>query len=137
MYKEPKSYKGFEKWWHEVQMSVKMYLYTFLGILLLHVMIPVFYFIFFDFETLKIVIEVFVNFHFHLWDKVLLLLLKEGFLIFILATPIWLLYPILLRRYKSYAESLMQDKYLRGSKFVSDDELRKIVLNDIKANRRF
>ncbi|MCS7214962.1 MAG: hypothetical protein NZ826_02260 [Thermodesulfovibrio sp.] len=135
MYKESKSYKGFEKWWHEIQMSAKMHIYTFIAILFLHMMIPFLYLVLFDFKTIDLVLQAIFNFYVHLWPKALLLLFKKGFIIFILATPVWLLYPVLLRRYKKKSQQIMQDQHLRGSKLISDDELREIILKDIKQRR--
>lgn len=137
MYKQSKAYKGFEVWYHQLQMSFKMHLYTFIIILLLQMIIPALYLVIFRFDIVKLVGEVFIGFHIHLWLKALILLFKKGFIIFILATPIWLLYPVLLTRFKAKSREIIKDRHLRGTKLISDDELRKIVLNDIKQGRRF
>lgn len=136
MYKEAKTFKGFEAWYNQLQMSLKMYVYTFLIVLLIHTIIPPLYLILFRPELLKAVSKVVLGLHFPLWPRAFTLLLREGFTIFIFATPVWLLYPALLARFKTKSQEIMTDQYLRGSKCVSDDELRKIVLNHIKQEKK-
>lgn len=136
-YKEPKAYKGFEKWFHEIQMAAKMHLYTFVIVAIIHLSIPFVYMLLFNSDLLKTVWQIFIGFHVQLWGKAIQVLFKKGFLIFVLATPVWLLYPALLGRFKLKAKQIMQDQHLRGSKLISDDELRKMVLNDIKHEKRF
>lgn len=137
MYKEAKTFKGFEAWYNQLQMSFKMYVYTFLIVLLIHTIIPPLYLILFRLELLKVVSKVLLGFHLQLWPKAFSLLFREGLVIFILATPVWLLYPALLARFKTKSREIMRDQYLRGSKCIPDDELREIVLNDVKHERRF
>lgn len=137
MYKESKAFKGFEVFFHQLQMGFKMHLYTFLVVLFIHMMIPFLYIVLFETKLVELALTAIFNFYVQFWPKLFLLILKRGFVIFILATPIWLLYPALLKRFKSKSEEIMQDKHLRGSKLINDDELRKIVLNDIRTGRRF
>lgn len=136
MYKDPKAYKGFEAWFHALQMSAKMYVYTFLIVLVIHLSIPLLYMILFRTDILTMVLQVFLGFHVQLWPKAFKVLFNYGLWIFILATPVWLLYPVLLKKFKSKSESIMQDKHLRGTRLISDDELREIVLQDIKKHLR-
>ncbi len=131
-YKEPKTYKGFESWFHALQMNAKMYLYIFFILFFIHVFIPLVYMILFKPHILTTVFQVFTGFHVELWPKAVKILFQHGFWVFLLSTPIWLLYPALLARFKHRAKQLMQDQHLRGSKIISDDELRQIIINDIK-----
>lgn len=136
MYKEPKSYKGFEKIWHEIQMTGKMYFYTFASLLIFHLLIPFIYLFIFDFEVFKLIFKAFFSFNPELWSKAVAIFFKKVLLIFLLVTPIWFLFPVLLNRYKKKARLIMQDEYLRGARFISDIELRKIILKDIREGRR-
>lgn len=129
-YKEAKTYKGFEKWFHELQMSFKMYLYTFFIVLLIHLMIPAVYMILFQSELLGTVIQVFLGFHVELWPKALLALFKKGFWIFILATPIWLLYPMFLTKFKLKAKAIVKDEHMRGQRIVEPVELISLIRKD-------
>lgn len=137
MYKESKAFKGFEAWYHALQMSLKMHFYTFLIVLLIHMSIPLLYIVFFQDQLLKLAIVAIVNFYVEYWPKIFMLFLKKGFIVFVLSSPVWLLYPVFLRKFKAKSQEIMQDKHIRGSKLISDDELRKIVINDIKQGRRF
>lgn len=132
MYKEPKAYKGFESWFHAIQMSAKMYLYTFLIVLIIHLSIPALYMILFRTDILTMFLQVIFSFHVSLWPKAFKAVFQYGFWIFILSTPVWFLYPVLLGKFKMKSKAIMQDKHLRGTKLISDDELREIVLRDIK-----
>lgn len=137
MYKESKAFKGFEVWFHVLQMSFKMHLYTFLIVLLIHIMIPFLYIVLFETKLIELAITAVFNFYVQFWPKIFMLILKKGFVVFILSTPVWLLYPVLLKRFKSKSQEIMQDRHIRGSKLILDEELRKIVINDIqKAIRR-
>lgn len=135
MYKEPKKFKGFETWFHTVQMTFKMHFYSFVLLLILHVSVPFFYLLFFDKQTIKLVFEVFSGFYVQYFDESLRLLFKKGVVIFILSSIVWLLYPVLLNFYKSRATRIMQDQHMRGSKLISDDELRNQIQKEEKEFR--
>ena len=131
-YKEPNTYKGFEQWWHATQMSLKMYIYCFVALLLLHLMIPVLYFILFEPHIIGLFLNAIFSFHFQHMPKFLKYFLKAGWFIFVLATPIWLLYPLLLKKFKKKAEIITQDEHLRGTQLIADVELAKIISKKIK-----
>ncbi len=78
-YKEPKTYKGFESWFHALQMSAKMYLYTFLIVLIIHAMIPLVYMILFKPHILSVVLKVLTGFHVELRMKALKVLFNMAF----------------------------------------------------------
>lgn len=137
MYKESKAFKGFEVLYHQLQMNFKMYLYTFLIVLLIHMIIPLLYILFFQTKIVELAVTAISNFYVQFWPKLFLLIFQKGFVVFILATPIWLLFPVFLKKFKAKSQEIIQDRHIRGSKLISDDELRKIVLNDIKQGRRF
>ncbi|MCS7106332.1 MAG: hypothetical protein NZ942_03380, partial [Candidatus Aenigmarchaeota archaeon] len=106
-YKEPKTYKGFEKWFHEVQMTFKMHLYIFLIVLFVHLSIPLLYLFLFKFEILKLIIEIFSNFYIQYWSKAIILFFKSTFWVFIISIPVWFLYPVLLAKFKSKAKAIV------------------------------
>jgi type IV secretory pathway TraG/TraD family ATPase VirD4 len=131
MYKEAKSYKGFEVWFHAFQMSAKMYLYTFVFVLILHLLIPVCYFVFFNPKAVKLFFS--VIFDFSSWHYIPFLVkyfVIKGIWIFILAAPIWFLYPALLARFKIKSAEIIQDKHMRGSMLVDEKEVRKQIARE-------
>lgn len=135
-YKEPKTYKGFEAWYHGIQMSVKMHLYVFFICSVLHLLIPIVYMLLFDFKTIKLFIWVLTSFHFQLIPKAVSMLFNRGLVIFIFATPVWLLYPLLIRKFKAKAKDIMQDEHLRGAKLLEDKEVATLVEKDCKGDKK-
>jgi len=131
-YKEPNAFKGFEHWWHAMQMNAKMYIYCFVALLLLHLMIPALYFIFFEPQIIGLFLNAIFSLQLQYLPKIFKYFIRAGWFIFILATPIWLLYPILLKKFKARAEKIVQDEHLRGTKLISDVELAKIIKKEIK-----
>jgi len=104
-YKKPSAYKGFEQWWHAYKMTLKMYVKCFFYVLLLYILVSIILW------SVKI-----GNYH----------------LGFILALPVWILYPMWIKKFKKRAEEIVQDEYLRGTQFVTDEELAKIIQKEIK-----
>lgn len=137
MYKESKAFKGFEAWYHSLQMSLKMHFYTFMIVLLIHLSIPLLYIVLFQTQLIKLAFVAIVNFYIEYLPRIFVLIIKKGFIVFILSFPVWLLYPFFLRKFKFKSKEIMQDRHIRGSKLISDDELKKVILNDIKQGRRF
>ena len=131
-YKEPSAYKGFEQWWHSIQMNLKMYIYCFIALLLLHLMIPVLYFILFEPHIIGLFLNAIFSFHFQHMPKFLKYFLKAGWFVFVMATPIWLLYPVLLKKFKARAEKITQDEHLRGSKLIADESFKKEIAKETK-----
>ncbi len=129
-YKEAKTYKGFEKWFHELQMSFKMHVYTFMIVLLIHLLIPAVYMILFQSKLLGTVIQVFTGFYVQLWPKAIEVLFRKGLWIFLLATPVWLLYPILLTKFKLKAKAITRDEHMRGQRIVEPAELVAAIKKD-------
>jgi uncharacterized membrane protein len=95
-------------------------------------MIPVLYFIFFEPQIIGLFLNAIFSLQFQYLPKILKYFFKAGWFIFILATPIWLLYPLLLRKFKKKAEKITQDEYLRGTQLIADVELAKIIKKEIK-----
>jgi len=131
-YKEPKIYKGFEQWWHAFQMSAKMHVYCFIALLILHLMIPALYFIFFQPKIIDLFLNIIFSFQFQFIPKFFRYFLRAGWFIFVMATPIWLLYPLLLEKFKARAEKIVEDEHIRGTKLILDEELAKTILKEIK-----
>ena len=131
-YKEPSAFKGFEHWWHATQMSLKMYIYCFIALLLLHLMIPVLYFILFEPKIIGLFLNAIFSLQLQYLPKFLKFFIRAGCFIFVMATPIWLLYPVLLKKFKARAEKIVKDEHLRGSKLIADEELAKIIKKEIK-----
>ena len=135
-YKEPSAFKGFEHWWHATQMSLKMYIYCFVALLLLHLMIPVLYFILFEPQIIGLFLNAIFSFHFQYLPKFFKYFIRAGWFIFVIATPIWLLYPFLLKKFKARAKKITQDEHLRGTKLISDVELAKIISKEIEIKEK-
>ena len=131
-YKEPKAYKGFEQWWHAVQMSTKVYVYCFVTVLILHLSIPAIYFIAYDRDFIALFLKSILRFEWKLASIYGEYFWKAGLKIFKYAIPVWLLYPVLLKHFKKKSEKITQDEHLRGTKLISDVELAKIISKEIK-----
>jgi type IV secretory pathway TraG/TraD family ATPase VirD4 len=128
MYKESKGFKGFEVWFHALQMSAKMYVYTFALVLVLHLLLPIVYFIAFRTDDIKLLINIIPNFSlWHYLPTLLKYFALKGLWVFILATPVWLLYPALIARFKMKSAEIMRDKHLRGSMLVDAKEIVKQI----------
>ena len=108
-YKEPKAYKGFEQWWHEYKMTRKMYVKCFFYVFILYILVGII-----------------------LWP----ISIKDNHLGFILALPVWLLYPKWIKKFKKRAEKATQDEHLRGTKLISDVELAKIISKEIEIKEK-
>ncbi|MGB9878348.1 MAG: type IV secretion system DNA-binding domain-containing protein [Candidatus Pelagibacter ubique] len=126
-YKEPKLFKGFEVYWHAMQMSAKMHTYVILLLLLCQILIPMLYIWIFKFELVKLFFQCLFSTRFEFLSVVAKKIFQTTWVVFVLATPIWLLYPTLLRLFKKKAEAIVKDEHLRGSKIVSEDEFLKII----------
>jgi len=131
-YKEPHAFKGFEQWYHAFQMSAKMYIYCFIALLIVHLMIPALYIIMFHPQVVGFFLNALFSFNFQYLPKILKYFIRAGWFIFVLSTPIWLLYPLLLRKFKSRAEKIVEDEHLRGTKLIADGELARIISKEIK-----
>jgi len=131
-YKEPKAFKGFEQWWHAAQMSTKVYVYCFVTVLVFHLLIPAVYFVVYDSDFINLFLKSILRFQFQYTAIYGKYFLEAGLKIFKYAIPVWLLYPLLLRRFKKKAEKITQDEYLRGTKLVVDEELAKVIKKEIK-----
>jgi hypothetical protein len=84
-YKEPNTYKGFEQWWHSTQMSAKMYIYCFIALMILHLMIPVLYFILFEPQIIGLFLSAVFSFQFQYLPKFFRYFLRAGWFIFVIA----------------------------------------------------
>jgi len=104
-YKEPKAFKGFEQWYHAFQMTRKMYVKCFFYVFMLYVLVGII-----------------------LWP----ISIKNHHLGFILALPVWILYPKWIKKFKKRAEKIVQDEHLRGTQMITDVELSKIIKKEIK-----
>jgi len=122
MYKETRAYKGFEVCFHSLQMSFKMHLYCVVLILLLHSTLVFLYFLLFRADLIVLFFKALFSFQFQYFPKIFILTLKAGWWVFVLASPVWLLYPRLLVRFKAKAQEIMKDEHLRGSKMLSEEE---------------
>ncbi|MEM1672625.1 MAG: hypothetical protein QXT86_11305 [Archaeoglobaceae archaeon] len=135
-YKAPKTYKGFEVWYHALQMTLKMHLYIILIILLLQFLIVFLYWLLLKTEELMLVLRAFFSFSYsHMIKAVRFFVLKSIF-IFLLAQVTWLLYPMLLAQFKAKSQEIMKDEHLRGNKLVSEEELRELVIKRIEEEYR-
>ena len=131
-YKEPKTYKGFEQWWHAAQMSTKVYVYCFVSVLIFHLLIPLVYFVVYDSDFISLFFKSVLKFDFKLAAIYGNYFWEAGLKVFKYAIPVWLLYPLLLRRFKKKAEKITQDEHLRGTKMITNKELAKIISKEIR-----
>ena len=122
MYKESKTYKGFEVWFHALQMSFKMHLYCILTIFLLHFSFVFLYFLIFRHDVLSLFLKVLFSFQFQYFPKLFIISLKAGWWVFVLASFVWLLYPRVLAKFKAKAQEITKDEYLRGARLFREDE---------------
>lgn len=135
-YKDPKTYKGFEVWYHALQMTLKMHLYIILIILLLQFLIVFLYWLLLKTEELMLVLRAFFSFSYLHMIKGLKFFVMKSLFVFILAQVTWLLYPVLLARFKVKSQEIMKDEHLRGSRLVSEEELRELVMKRIEEEYR-
>lgn len=115
MYKEPKPFKSFEFFYNNLRMAAKMHFY----VLLLS----------FAIQQIFIILASFIL-------RIDLFTAEQYFftksLIIVVIT-----YILILQKFKQKSKNIIQDQHLRGTRIISDEELRKIVLDDIKHERRF
>jgi type IV secretory pathway TraG/TraD family ATPase VirD4 len=126
-YKEPHAFKGFEQWWHAVQMSAKVYVYCFVSVLVFHLLIPAVYFVVYDRDIIDFFLKSVLKFQFQYASVCGKYFLKRGLEIFLYATPVWLLYPILLLKFKKKAKKIVEDEHIRGSQLITDGEFVKEI----------
>ena len=122
MYKESKTFKGFEVCFHALQMSVKMHLYCILTILLLHLTLVFLYFLLFRTEIVVLFLRILFSFQFQYFPRLFVISLKAGWAVFVLASPVWLLYPLALAKFKAKAQEIVKDEYLRGARLLGENE---------------
>lgn len=135
-YKEARTYKGFEAWYHALQMTLKMHLYIVLSILLLQFLIVFLYWLLLRTEELMLVLRAFFSFSYLHMIKALKFFVLKSLFIFLLAQVTWLLYPVLLTKFKLKSQEIMKDEHLRGSKLVSEEELKELVIKRIREEYR-
>ena len=131
-YKEARTFKGFEAWWHTIQMTMKMHITIMMMIFGLQLFVSFLLFFLFDKRAFNLCLKAFFIFDPHLWWVAVKLIINKLLLYFLLTIPFWLLYPVLLAKFKIKAKNIMRDEFMRGSRLVSEDELRKIVLQDLR-----
>jgi type IV secretory pathway TraG/TraD family ATPase VirD4 len=132
MYKEGRAFKGFEVWFHAIQMSFKMHLYCIMMILLLHLAIVFLYFLLFKSDLIVLFFKTLFTFQFQLFPKFFAVAVKSGFVAFLLASPVWLLYPRMLRKFEARAQEITKDEYLRGARLFTEDEAMEKLSKEYK-----
>jgi hypothetical protein len=53
-----------------------------------------------------------------------------------LASPVWLLYPVALAKFKAKAQEITKDEFLRGSKLLKEEEALDELKKDIKSKEK-
>ena len=100
----------------------KIWLFLLIAMATVHLLIILFYMILYEKCTLEVVFRSFTSFHIHLWGEALTYLFREALPYFILTSPIWLLYPILLgflsEKFDSKAE---EDKSMPDLKLIQEN----------------
>jgi len=135
-YKEERTYKGFEVWFHALQMTFKMHLYIVLSILLIQFLAVLLYWILLRPDELILVLRAFFSFSYLHMIKALKFFVMKSLFIFLLAQVTWLLYPMLLARFKVKAREIMKDEHLRGSQLITEEELKSLVMKRIEEEYR-
>jgi len=134
-YKEPSAYKGFEQWWHAVQMSAKVYIYCFVSVLIFHLLIPLVYFVVYDSDFINKFFKSVLRFEWKLASIYGGYFVRAGVKIFLYASPVWLLYPLLLQKFKARAEKITQDEHMRGTQMVADKKFVKEITKIAKETK--
>lgn len=129
-HKEPKAFKGFETWFHSLQMTVKMYFYTFLIVFFLHLGLVFAYLIFFQVSSLKLAFSALMSFKPELIQKAVHYLVLKSWLAFVLLCPVWALFPLMITMWKRKSIQVMQDRHIRGTKFVDESHFLKSISKD-------
>jgi type IV secretory pathway TraG/TraD family ATPase VirD4 len=91
-------------------------------IFLLHVGVVFLYFLLFRHDVVGLFWKVLFSFQFQYFPKLFIISLKAGWVPFILASPVWLLYPHALAKFKAKAQEIVKDEYLRGARLFKEDE---------------
>ena len=131
-YKEPKTFKGFEAWWHSVQMTAKMYTTIFFMLFTVQILLSFFLLFLFERKTFILIFQSLFTLSPSLILLALKVLVKSIYVYLIITLPVYFFFPFLLLKFKLKAKNIMRDEFLRGSRLVSEDELRKLVLQDLK-----
>lgn len=131
-HKEAKSYKGFEVWFHAFQMTLKMHLYIVFIILMIQFLIVFLYWLLLRTSELMLIVKAFFSFSYVHMIKATKFFIVKSLFIFLMAQVTWLLYPIMLTRFKQKSREIMKDEHLRGSQLLTEEELRKLVLKRIE-----
>jgi hypothetical protein len=103
---------------------------------MLHLSIPAIYFIAYDRDFIDLFLKSILRFEWKLAAIYGEYFWEAGLKVFKYATPIWLLYPVLLKHFKKKAKKITQDEHLRGTQFVTDEELAKIISKEIREKTR-
>ncbi|MEM7828331.1 MAG: type IV secretion system DNA-binding domain-containing protein [Candidatus Aenigmatarchaeota archaeon] len=125
-YKSPESYKGFETWYHSMQMKMKMYLITGIVLFFAHMALALTYLVIFHDELFRL-LGMALQHNIVYVPKVLSLMLRKAIIVLILTTPVWVLYPMMLGWFKKRSVDMMSDQHLRGQKLVTEKELAKLI----------
>ena len=127
-------FKGFEVTLSKYQMKLKMYLYTWAMIFLLQCLVSFLISLVTFSGAWKLLIEYIMpsltsfslpNFQtlFELIGK----LIKASMHIFIFTLPLWLLYPLLMKRFAKKAKEITEESYVAGSKIGNEKEVIDIL----------
>lgn len=133
------TYQGFETLLSELLMKSKMHLYVCLFLSGCQLSITLLISYFFYSHAWTITAKFLINSIFNMSIagvsaalSAIFKLLQKSFLIILITSPIWFLYPRVLRKFKSRAEEQSRDKYIRGSKLISENELNIKIEGDKK-----
>lgn len=130
MYGRSKSFKGFELWYNQLLMTLKMYWDTGCVVLFIHFVFLSLYLYLFKRELIWYAFNELLEFRasYAIWSEVGKSVLRGA----VITAFTWLLYPLLIRWFKGKSRALTDDRHIRGPKLISDKELRRLVLKDIK-----
>ncbi len=83
-------------------------------------------------KDFSLILKAFSTFSPSLWWLAFKYLMKSMILYLLICIPVWFLYPVFLLKFKVKARNIMRDEFLRGQRIISEDELRKVILRDLK-----
>lgn len=134
--KEVQPFKAFEKLYNSFQMTLKMYVIIAGIIFLIQSFVVFVYLLIFKSKIVFLVVNMIIGFYLNYFDEVAYLLFKEAVIPYLISTPVWLLFFPIKDYFARRAKEIVEDKHIRGSAIVSDEEVAKQVKDDIAKRKQ-
>lgn len=136
--RKDQSFKGFETWFAALKMHLKMSLYIAVAILIAQVLLTLIlsylkygeaWRVLLDFSWMAVKgfeFSYLSNYSFPFFRR----LLGETLPLFILSFSLWILYPMIRRKFTQRAKRQSEDRYVRGAQLLTADELNRQIRKD-------